>query len=64
MKTKKYNRLCVTISNENKSKLDSLANNTKIISKSAIIDLALNKFFKDATAESIANEISEQLVVD
>ena len=60
----KYNRLCVTISDENNSKLDSLDSNNKILSKSAIVDLALTKFLKDATAESIASEISEQLVVD
>lgn len=61
---KKYNRLCVSISDENNSKLDSLATNSKILSKSAIVDLALNKFFRNATADSIASEISEQLVVD
>lgn len=60
----KYNRLCVTISDENNSKLDSLDSNNKILSKSAIVDLALTKFLKNATAESIASEISEQLVVD
>lgn len=60
----KYNRLCVTISDENNNKLDSLDSNNKILSKSAIVDLALTKFLKNATAESIASEISEQLVVD
>ena len=60
----KYNRLCITISDENNSKLDSLDSNNKILSKSAIVDLALTKFLKNATAESIASEISEQLVVD
>lgn len=60
----KYNRVCVTLSDGNNSKLDSLANNTKILSKSAIVDLALTKFFKNATADSIASEISEQLVVE
>ena len=60
----KYNRVCVTISDENNSKLDSLDSNNKLLNKSKIIDLALTKFFKGATAESIASEISEQLVVD
>lgn len=60
----KYNRLCVTISDENNSKLDLLDSNNKILSKSAIVDLALTKFLKNATAESIASEISEQLVVE
>ena len=59
-----YNRICVSISDESKIKLDTLANNTNIISKSAIVELALNKFFKDATADSIAKELSEQIVVD
>lgn len=64
----KYNRLCVTLSDETNTKLDSLVKNTnkkvQFISKSAVVELALNRFFKDATAESIASEISEQLVVD
>ena len=60
----KYNRVCVTISDENNAKLDSLDSNNKLLSKSAIVDLALTKFLKNATAESIASEISEQLVVD
>lgn len=64
MKMKKYNRLCVTLSDENNAKLDSLVSNSKIVSKSSIVDLALNKFFKNATAETIASEISEQLVVE
>jgi predicted transcriptional regulator len=64
----KYNRLCVTLSDESNTRLNSLVNNTnkkvQFISKSAIVELALKKFFKDATAESIANELSEQLVVE
>ena len=62
----KYNRLCVTLSDENNIKLDSLVKNTNIqfLSKSAIVNLALSKFFKNASAESIASEISEQLVVE
>lgn len=64
MENRKYNRLCVTISDENNSKLNSLDSNNKILNKSAIVDLALTKFLKDATADSIASEISEQLVVE
>ncbi len=64
----KYNRLCVTLSDETNDKLNSLVNNTnkkvQFISKSAIVELSLKKFFKDATADSIASEISEQLVVE
>lgn len=64
----KYNRLCVTLSDETNDKLNSLVNNTnkkvQFISKSAIVELALKKFFKGATADSIASEISEQLVVE
>lgn len=61
---KRNSRICVTISDENNLKLDSLVSNTKILNKSAIVELALSKFFKNASAESIASEISEQLVVD
>ena len=65
---KKYNRLCVTLSDETNNKLDSLVNNTnskiQFLSKSAVVELSLKKFFKDATAETIASELSEQLVVE
>ena len=61
---KRKSRICVTISDENNLKLDSLVSNTKILNKSAIVELALSNFFKNASAESIASEISEQLVVD
>lgn len=64
----KYNRVCVTLSDETNNKLNSLVSNTnkkiQFISKSAVVEMALTKFFKDATAESIASEISEQLVVE
>lgn len=61
---KRKSRICVTISDENNLKLDSLVSNTKILNKSAIVELALSNFFKNASAESIASEISEQLVVE
>ena len=64
----KYNRLCVSISDETNEKLDSMVTNTnkkiKALSKSAIVELALVKFFETANAESIASELSEQIVVD
>ena len=64
----KYNRLCVTLSGETNGKLNSIVSNTnkkvQFISKSAVVELALSKFLKGATAESIASEISEQLVVE
>lgn len=63
----KYNRICVTISDSNNTKLNSIVDNTnkKInVTKSAIVDLALNKFFETISNDSIASELSEQLVVD
>ena len=64
----KYNRLCVTLSDETNGKLNSIVSNTnkkvQFISKSAVVELALSKVLKGATAESIASEISEQLVVE
>lgn len=63
----KYNRICVTISDSNNNKLNTIVDNTnkKInVTKSSIVDLALNKFFETISDDSIANELSEQLVVD
>ena len=64
----RYNRLCVTLSDETNDKLNSLVSNTnkkiQFISKSAIVELALVKYFESASAESIASELSEQIVVD
>lgn len=63
----KYNRICVSISDETKDKLNSLVENTnkniQFTSKSAIVELALVKFFETASAESIASELSKQIVV-
>ena len=68
MNLAKYNRLCVSISDETNKNLDSLVVNTnkriKSLSKSAIVELALNKFLKDASVDSVAKELSEQIVVD
>ena len=64
----KYNRLCVSISDETNNKLDSIVANTnkkiKALSKSAIVELSLNKFFENASADNIADELSKQIVVD
>lgn len=63
----KCNRICVTISDSNNTKLNSIVDNTnkKInVTKSAIVDLALNKFFETISNNTIENELSEQLVVD
>ena len=64
----RYNRLCVSISDETNDKLNSLIANTnkkiKALSKSTVVELALNKFFETISDDSIANELSEQLVVD
>lgn len=65
---KKYNRLCVSISDENNSRLDSIVSNTnkkiKVVTKSAIVDMALNSFFETANADLIASELSKQIMVD
>ena len=64
----KYNRLCVTISDETNMQLDLIIDNAnkkiKALSKSAIVELALVKFFETASTESIANELLEQMVVE
>lgn len=64
----KYNRLCVSISDETNNKLNSLVDNTnkkiKALNKSAIVELALNKFFDNVDEDNIADELSKQIVVD
>ena len=64
----KYNRLCVSISDETNNKLNSLVTNTnkkiKALSKSAVVEIALNKFFETVDADSISDEIQEQLKGD
>lgn len=61
----RYNRLCVSISDETNDKLNSLVTNTnkriKALSKSAVVELALNKFLDDANDETIADELIEQI---
>ena len=64
----RYNRLCVSISDETNTKLNSLVANTnkkiKALSKSAVVELALTKFLDDVNDETIADELLEQMVVD
>lgn len=64
----KYNRLCVSISDETNTKLDSIVANTnkriKALSKSAVVELALVKFFDNVNAETISDEFQEQLIGD
>ena len=64
----KYNRLCVSISDETDNTLNLVVEHTnkkiKALSKSAIVELALNKFFEDASSDSIAKELSKQIVVE
>lgn len=61
-----YNRICVTISDSNNTKLNTYYSNTKKkinITKSSIVDLALNKFFEDLDKKnSVENEILKELV--
>lgn len=64
----RYNRLCVSISDETNDKLNLLIANTnkriKALTKSAVVELALTKFLEDANSDTIANELIEQMVVD
>lgn len=57
----RYNRLCVSISDETNDKLNSLVANTnkriKALSKSAVVELALTKFLDDVNDETIADEL-------
>lgn len=64
----KYNRLCVSISDETNNTLDSIVANTnkkiKALSKSAIVEIALVKFFENTDADKIADEVAKQIMVD
>lgn len=61
----RYNRLCVSISDETNDKLNSLVANTnkriKALSKSAVVELALTKFLDDVNDETIADELINQV---
>ncbi len=64
----KYNRLCVSISDETNNTLDSIVANTnkkiKALSKSAIVEIALVKFFENTDVDRIADEVAKQIMVD
>ena len=64
----KYNRLCVSISDETNNTLDSIVANTnkkiKALSKSAIVEIALVKFFDNTDVDRIADEVAKQIMVD
>ena len=61
----RYNRLCVSISDETNDKLNSLVANTnkriKALSKSAVVELALTKFLDDVNDETIADELINEV---
>ena len=64
----KYNRLCVSISDETNNTLDSIVANTnkkiKALSKSAIVEIALVKFFENTDVDKIADEVAKQIMVE
>ena len=64
----KYNRLCVSISDETNNTLDSIVANTnkkiKALSKSAIVEIALVKFFDNTDVDKIADEVAKQIMVE
>ena len=64
----KYNRLCVSISDETNNTLDSIVENTnkkiKALSKSAIVEIALVKFFDNTDVDKIADEVAKQIMVE
>lgn len=59
-------KISITISNDHNEELDAVLKKSKInaITKSAIVDLALAKFFETATVDTIENEITEQIMGD
>ncbi len=64
----KYNRLCVSISDETDSTLNVIVEHTnkkiKALSKSAIVEIALVKFFDNADVDKIVDEIEKQIMVE
>ena len=66
--SKTYNRLCVSVSDETKDKLNSIVgtNSKKIrgITKSAVVELALVRFFESVNENMLVNELSKQLMVE
>jgi len=66
MAKKEYNRIGVTLSDENYEMINKLVENNQksIITKSAIVNVALTNLFKNATVDSIAKVIVEQWWLD
>lgn len=64
----KYNRLCVSISDETNNTLISVVEHTnkkiKALSKSAIVEIALVKFFDNTDVDKIADEVAKQIMVE
>ena len=64
----KYNRLCVSISDETDSTLNVIVEHTnkkiKALSKSAIVEIALVKFFDNTDVDKIVDEIEKQIMVE
>lgn len=58
----KYNRLCVSISDETNIKLDSFISDTqkqlKAVNKSMIVEIALRKFFINTDAGRFITDIA------
>lgn len=56
-------KITITITKKHNEKLNEFAKNSRInaINKSAIVDLALARFFEDATTDSIESEITTQI---
>lgn len=56
-------KITITITKKHNEKLNELAKNSRInaITKSAIVDLALARFFEDSTSDAIESEIAHQL---
>ena len=59
-------KITITITNAHNNKFNALSKNSRInaITKSAILDLALAKFFENATVNSIESELSNQIIGD
>ena len=56
-------KITITITKEHNEKLNNVVKHSRInaITKSAIVDLALARFFEDATTDSIESEITTQI---
>ena len=61
-----FKKITITITNPHNNKFNALSKNSRInaITKSAILDLALAKFFENATVNSIESELSNQIMGD